>query len=220
MNARTHVTTNAQAERICSQQRSTRSIFAIFNPSAKPGPVEAMRNEQTLLTPGEPQSSSYVAPQTWDELFEQDARPRVWRKVALAAGLCSLGAVLLSIGLGLWFTGQGGQGASAWGPAGSSAMQCACLLRWRCCLLGGAQRTDYAAVPARMYTLLLLVRSRLSDSPSAAPHRPHPHPPAPAGIALFVLGSLTFLPGFYHTRIAYLAWRGVSGFSFKDIPDL
>lgn len=41
----------------------------------------------------------------------------------------------------------------------------------------------------------------------------------PAAIALLVLGSVTFLPGFYHTRIAYMAWRGVAGYSFKDIPD-
>lgn len=39
-------------------------------------------------------------------------------------------------------------------------------------------------------------------------------------IALLVLGSITFLPGFYHTRIAYLAWKGVSGYSLNDIPDM
>lgn len=49
-------------------------------------------------------------------------------------------------------------------------------------------------------------------------------PPAlsalPAGVALLVLGSICFLPGFYHTRIAYMAWRGIAGFSLDDIPDL
>jgi hypothetical protein len=39
-------------------------------------------------------------------------------------------------------------------------------------------------------------------------------------IALLVLGSICFLPGFYHTRIAYLAWKGVSGYSLNDIPDM
>ncbi|CAF0927498.1 unnamed protein product [Brachionus calyciflorus] len=35
---------------------------------------------------------------------------------------------------------------------------------------------------------------------------------------LFILGSLLFLPGFYHVRIAYYAWRKYEGFSFDDIP--
>jgi hypothetical protein len=39
-------------------------------------------------------------------------------------------------------------------------------------------------------------------------------------VALLVLGSICFLPGFYHTRIAFLAWRGVPGFSLDDIPDM
>eukprot|EP00878_Enallax_costatus_P005123 GHUV01005385.1.p2 GENE.GHUV01005385.1~~GHUV01005385.1.p2 ORF type:complete len:110 (+),score=21.96 GHUV01005385.1:217-546(+) len=38
--------------------------------------------------------------------------------------------------------------------------------------------------------------------------------------ALLVLGSICFLPGFYHTRIAYLAWKGVQGYSLDAIPDL
>lgn len=39
-------------------------------------------------------------------------------------------------------------------------------------------------------------------------------------IAMLVLGSICFLPGFYHTRIAYLAWKGVAGYSLSDIPDM
>ena len=35
---------------------------------------------------------------------------------------------------------------------------------------------------------------------------------------LFIIGSLLFLPGFYHVRIAYYAWRKYEGFSFDDIP--
>lgn len=35
---------------------------------------------------------------------------------------------------------------------------------------------------------------------------------------LLVLGFLTFLPGFYETRIAYYAWRGAAGYRFSSIP--
>ena len=63
----------------------------------------------------------------------------------------------------------------------------------------------------------------------------HPHPSARkflptvsyfvvmrshAATALLVLGSLCFVPGAYHTRIAYLAWRGVPGYTLDAIPDL
>ena len=36
---------------------------------------------------------------------------------------------------------------------------------------------------------------------------------------VLTLGIITFLPGFYHLRIAYYAWRGYTGYSFDDIPD-
>ncbi|CAK8672449.1 transmembrane protein 230-like isoform X2 [Clavelina lepadiformis] len=36
---------------------------------------------------------------------------------------------------------------------------------------------------------------------------------------VLILGIITFLPGFYHLRIAYYAWRGYVGYSFEDIPD-
>ncbi|GLC43352.1 hypothetical protein PLESTF_000424500 [Pleodorina starrii] len=39
------------------------------------------------------------------------------------------------------------------------------------------------------------------------------------GLPLIILGSITFLPGAYHTRVAYLAWRGTSGYSLNQIPD-
>mmetsp|Transcript_9160 Transcript_9160/g.26260 ORF Transcript_9160/g.26260 Transcript_9160/m.26260 type:complete len:97 (+) Transcript_9160:534-824(+) len=44
----------------------------------------------------------------------------------------------------------------------------------------------------------------------------------PAGhwLALTILGALAFLPGFYHTRIAFLAWRGYRGFSFSQLPNM
>ncbi|CAN4103897.1 unnamed protein product [Withania somnifera] len=39
------------------------------------------------------------------------------------------------------------------------------------------------------------------------------------GYGLLGLGILTFLPGFYETRIAYYAWRGAQGYRFTAIPD-
>ncbi|KAH7532681.1 uncharacterized protein LOC107415889 isoform X2 [Ziziphus jujuba] len=36
---------------------------------------------------------------------------------------------------------------------------------------------------------------------------------------LLALGILTFLPGFYETRIAYYSWRGAKGYRFASIPD-
>ncbi|ESW30152.1 hypothetical protein PHAVU_002G129000 [Phaseolus vulgaris] len=36
---------------------------------------------------------------------------------------------------------------------------------------------------------------------------------------LLALGVLSFLPGFYETRIAYYAWRGAQGYRFSAIPD-
>lgn len=40
------------------------------------------------------------------------------------------------------------------------------------------------------------------------------------GIAMIVLGSLTFAPGAYFTRVAYLAHTGVEGYTMADIPDI
>ncbi|BFZ01824.1 hypothetical protein BsWGS_04863 [Bradybaena similaris] len=36
---------------------------------------------------------------------------------------------------------------------------------------------------------------------------------------LLLLGALMFIPGAYHTRIAYYAYKGYEGFSFEDIPE-
>lgn len=40
-----------------------------------------------------------------------------------------------------------------------------------------------------------------------------------SGLPLIILGSITFIPGSYHTRIAYLAWKGRNGYSLNQIPD-
>ena len=44
----------------------------------------------------------------------------------------------------------------------------------------------------------------------------HVHPGATGGFA--TLAALTFLPGFYTTRLAFYAARGRPGYSFADIP--
>ncbi|PSS30474.1 Transmembrane protein [Actinidia chinensis var. chinensis] len=36
---------------------------------------------------------------------------------------------------------------------------------------------------------------------------------------LLGLGILSFLPGFYETRLAYYSWRGATGYRFASIPD-
>ncbi|XP_019195162.1 PREDICTED: transmembrane protein 230-like isoform X1 [Ipomoea nil] len=36
---------------------------------------------------------------------------------------------------------------------------------------------------------------------------------------LCALGVLSFIPGFYETRIAYYSWRGAQGYRFSLIPD-
>ncbi|KAH8506530.1 hypothetical protein Peur_044270 [Populus x canadensis] len=35
---------------------------------------------------------------------------------------------------------------------------------------------------------------------------------------LLALGIITFMPGFYETRIAYYSWRGAKGYQFASIP--
>ncbi|XP_060525917.1 transmembrane protein 230-like isoform X2 [Cylas formicarius] len=36
---------------------------------------------------------------------------------------------------------------------------------------------------------------------------------------MIILGILMFIPGAYHVRIAYYAYKEVPGFSFDDIPE-
>jgi hypothetical protein len=38
------------------------------------------------------------------------------------------------------------------------------------------------------------------------------------GVPMLVIGSLMFVPGVYHVRIAYYASRGVKGYRYEDIP--
>ncbi|WAR22282.1 TM230-like protein [Mya arenaria] len=36
---------------------------------------------------------------------------------------------------------------------------------------------------------------------------------------ILILGSIMFIPGFYHVRIAYYAYKGYVGYSYEDIPE-
>ncbi|KAL8613360.1 hypothetical protein ACOMHN_052599 [Nucella lapillus] len=36
---------------------------------------------------------------------------------------------------------------------------------------------------------------------------------------VLILGALMFIPGVYHVRIAYYAYKGYDGFSYEDIPE-
>lgn len=36
---------------------------------------------------------------------------------------------------------------------------------------------------------------------------------------MIILGVIMFIPGAYHVRIAYYAYKEVPGFSFDDIPE-
>ena len=36
---------------------------------------------------------------------------------------------------------------------------------------------------------------------------------------LIIIGLIMFIPGAYHTRIAFHAYQGYEGFSFEDIPE-
>ncbi|XP_034025710.1 transmembrane protein 230b [Thalassophryne amazonica] len=38
-------------------------------------------------------------------------------------------------------------------------------------------------------------------------------------VPVLIIGILVFLPGFYHLRIAYYAFKGYPGYSYDDIPD-
>ncbi|RIB06891.1 hypothetical protein C2G38_2215986 [Gigaspora rosea] len=39
------------------------------------------------------------------------------------------------------------------------------------------------------------------------------------GKPFIFLGSLLFIPGFYHVRLAYYAFKGYEGYDFNQIPD-
>lgn len=52
----------------------------------------------------------------------------------------------------------------------------------------------------------LLVGGVFGDTPDAS------------AMPLLIIGALTFIPGFYHVRLAYYAWKGYYGYSFSDIP--
>lgn len=145
----------------------------------------------------------YRASTSWSDLLEQEARDKKpWKKVALAVFLCLTGVIMLTTGIVLWYQSPvDGLGEAAFGQrhvleASRFAVP--------------EQRPLSSGMRVQEWVICLQLT-----------HVPTPcccH--LPAAIALLVLGSICFLPGFYHTRIAYLAWRGVAGYSLSDIPDM
>lgn len=45
-----------------------------------------------------------------------------------------------------------------------------------------------------------------------------PYKSSDRGIPLIVLGSITFIPGAFYTRLAYYAWKGYRGYDYSLIP--
>ncbi|XP_031562262.1 transmembrane protein 230-like [Actinia tenebrosa] len=69
-----------------------------------------------------------------------------------------------------------------------------------------------AAVLFSVGTILLVVGSLLFTGHFNVKYADRTYP-------LLILGSLMFIPGFYHVRLAYYAWKGYKGYSYDDIPD-
>lgn len=80
-------------------------------------------------------------------------------------------------------------------------------LRFR--LVQGFTHWDYSKMYLEVFKIVLTFQSSFFFFQQYA-DRTYP---------LLILGSLMFIPGFYHVRIAYYAWKGYRGYSFEDIPD-
>lgn len=61
-------------------------------------------------------------------------------------------------------------------------------------------------------TVLLIVGSLLVSGHIDAKYNDRTWP-------VLIIGLLTFIPGFYHVRIAYYAYKKYEGYSYGDIPD-
>jgi len=136
---------------------------------------------------------------------------RAIKKVALALFLFLAGFSMLAGGLYLWYTRPGeGKGAPATVLAACAGLTPLCGVAYHCrhrCM----QLLSTLACIAAFTTAVL--------TPMRTPPQ-HTRTHATAATALLILGSICFLPGAYHTRVAYLAWRGVEGYSLNSIPDV
>ena len=61
-------------------------------------------------------------------------------------------------------------------------------------------------------TVLLVVGSMLVSGHIDVKYADRTYP-------VIILGSLLFIPGFYHVRIAFYAWMRYKGYSYNDIPN-
>ena len=85
--------------------------------------------------------------------FRDGDAAKPWKKVALAIALLALGSLLLSLGLGFWFTGQ---------PNCESRTACrsACVLRGRACDRG----MFMFPLVRDMHTYVMLLHASLSSA--------------------------------------------------------
>ena len=151
---------------------------------------------------------------------------------------------MLAGGIYLWYTDPG-EGKCEYAPAPRRERQCTpraaaaarlCLrvgdMQMHNCLKAGPRCSlppyTGCCAPARVISARAAAVVSLCPAPEATPPaltvgrptaRGTASPAARAATALLVLGSICFLPGAYHTRVAYLAWRGVEGYSLNSIPD-
>lgn len=61
-------------------------------------------------------------------------------------------------------------------------------------------------------TILLVVGALLLSGNISAEYADRTWP-------VLIIGALMFIPGAYHVRIAYYAYKGYDGFSYDDIPE-
>lgn len=175
----------------------------------------------------------YRASTSWEDLLaEENKDKRPWKKVALAVFLCLGGAIMLSTGLILWYQSSARDVGRCLGvhlrpQAGTSTHAASlhspnsrCFRRSTCCnslhpLPQHYHPRTYPSFCRRIQqdsiNMVACTAALVVHTVCAVVH---------AALALLVLGSICFLPGFYHTRIAYLSWKGVSGYSLNDIPDM
>jgi len=186
------------AARPPSQANTQQAARARAPLKRQPAGMPHARDSSLLDNPGGEQTDAavpdYLSPQTWDELLaDERAAQRPWRKVGLAAGLCLLGAVLLTVGLILWYNGQDG--------AGSSELGSPCWLQmWRHANLA-ARRGASGSSPRGSAGLRACTHQDTEPAPPLPPLCRH----CPAGSGV---GHLHPRVLSHADRVPGVAWRG------------
>lgn len=131
-------------------------------------------------------------------VYGQTSTETPWRSIYLAAGLLIAGVVLLFTGIGLWATD----------PDAHGRPRCAgpCSARSEC--------------PSVAHPMGLLMQCPGLPECAGSALRSKASQICCAGLVLFVLGLVIFVPGAYFSRIAYYAYKGREGYSFDAIPNV